>query len=168
MAIDTGEIELYRTQLEKVDKENPGLMRWLHHNFAALKDLLGDLAVQDTTNVTEITNIINTISLTPGPPGPQGDPSTVPGPEGGPGPIGPIGPQGPSGILGLPNGTDGQVLTHGPGDNSDIFWALPLSTIYAPAQTGELVAVNEETDEEAILPEFLLSDEGHVMMVPVG
>lgn len=169
MAVNTEEIELFRTQLEKVDKENPGLMRWLHHNFAALKKVLDDLDDQDTTNVTNIINQINEISLTPGP---QGDPG-VPGIPGEPGEPGPEGPPGPPGAFVPPEPYgDGWILTHGPGGAYDYFWKDPASvvtTIFGPAQTGDLIVVNETEEYEGdLLPEFLLTDDGAIMMVPIG
>lgn len=148
------EIELSRTQLEKVDAENPGLMRWLHHNFAVIKRLLDTLGVdvEDPdqadlqSQIDALEAEIDAIELTPGPqgdPGPPGEPgedSTVPGPQG---------PRGFQGIPGIP-GADG------------------VNGIWAPLQTGELIIVNEETEEEAILPEFMLDPNGQVMMVKIG
>jgi hypothetical protein len=168
VAVDTTEIELHTEALAKFGKEHPQTLQWLLHNFDAIKNVLDDLDDQDTTNVTNIVNQINEISLTPGPPGPQGEPGT----PGTPGSEGPPGPPGPAGVFvpPIPFG-DGWVLTHGPGGAFDYFWRDPgeiTTTVYAPAQTGDLIPVNEGTDDESTLPEFLLDDDGHVMMVPVA
>lgn len=168
MAVDTSEIELHTAALKKFAAEHKPTLDWLLHNFAAIKQVLDDLDDQDTTNVTNITNIINEISLTPGPqgdPGPPGAASTVPGPQGDPGPPGPPGQFVPPEPYG-----DGWILVHGPGGAFDYFWKDPSEItvrIYGPAQTGDLIPVNEETVDEALLPEFALGPEGQVMMIPV-
>lgn len=169
MAVDTSEIELHTAALKKFAAEHKPTLDWLLHNFAAIKQVLDDLDDQDTTNITNITNTINEISLTPGPQGPAG-------PAGAAGAAGATGPEGPTGPAGVfippePYG-DGWILTHGPGGAFDYFWRDPreiTTTIYAPAQTGDLIIVNETEEYEGdLLPEFLLTDEGAVMMVPVA
>lgn len=169
MAVDTSEIELHTSKLKAFAAEHKPTLDWLLHNFDAIKKVLADLDDQDTTNITEITNIINEISLTPGPQGPAG-PAGADGADGGPGPTGPAGPAGVF-VPPEPYG-DGWILVHGPGGAFDYFWRDPAditTIVYGPAQTGDLIVVNETEEYEGdLLPEFLLTDDGQVMMVPVG
>lgn len=172
------EIEEYRTGQEKVDQENPGLMSWLHHNFAVIKSLLAlvasatDLEALQTSvtalssTVTALEAQIAAIEIPE-----EFDPSAlqaaiqdlqdqidaivipvVPPP------------------FAMPDGTDGQILTHGPGGNGDFFFADAADVeglILVPGQTGDLIPVNEGTDDEALLPEFCLDPDGRIIMVSI-
>lgn len=152
MAIND-EIEEYKTSQEQVDAENPGLMAWLHHNFAVIKRLFDatgiDLENPDLTDlqaqIDALENEIETIELTPGPQGPQG----------------------PAGA----NGTDGANGTQGPqGIQGPIGPAGPANiNIFAPMQTGDLFEIEDPVDFSiGVVPEFLLTESGQVMLIQVA
>ena len=62
MAIDTGEIELHISSVEKFAGENPLTMMWLLHNFSVIKDALGSGST--TTDVAALEAAIAAMQAT--------------------------------------------------------------------------------------------------------
>lgn len=171
MALDTSELELSITGLEKFQKESPKTWAHILHNWDVLKRLLA--LVPDAFDSTALEAAIADLQA-------QFDALVIPEAFD------------PSAILAaladlqaqinaivippfpppfvMPDGTEGQILTHGPGGNGDFFFASPeeAGIVFAPAQTGDLIPVNEGTADEAVLPEFVLDDDGKIMMIPVS
>lgn len=186
MAIDTDEIELHIASVEKFAVENPRTMAWLLHNFSVIKDGLDsgstttDLtalqaevdaaelliaalqaslaaleaqvdALDSPADISALEAAIailqgNVIDL-------QAQIDNLPPP------------------FQMPSGSDGQILTHGPGGDGDFFFADPADIeglVYTLAQSGDLIPVNEGTADEAVLPEFMLDPDGKVMLIPVA
>lgn len=186
MPISTDEIELHTAALKKFKAEHPQTLDWLLHNFAVIKAGMdtGATEVDLTTLQAEIDAaealiavLQASLAALQAQVDALGAPADVAALEAAIAAL-------QAAVINLqaqinnlpppfvmPDGTDGQILTHGPGGNSDIFFADQedvVTTTYAPAQTGDLIPVNEETEDEAILPEFVLSPEGQVMLIPVS
>ena len=176
MVISTDELELHTSIIEKFQQENPKTWAHILHNWDVIKNSLasGATATDLTALQTALTALqaeldaleieVAAIDLTPFDPSAllaaiadlqdQIDAVVIP----------PFPPP-----FAMPDGLVDQVLTHGPGGNGDFFFADPaVGVIYAPAQTGDLIPVNEGTIDEAILPEFALDDDGRIMLIPVA
>jgi hypothetical protein len=173
MAINTQEIELHAESLAKFAKDQPQALRWLLHNFDAIKTALdaGTSATDLSGLQAQITALQATVAAL------QAEVDAIP----------PSSSFDPSGLQAqidnlqdqidaivipvipppfvMPDGLDDQVLTHGPGGNGDIFFRDPA--VFAPLQSGDLIPVNEGEADEAILPEFMLDPDGKIMLVQV-
>lgn len=178
MAISTGEIELHTAalKLEQFGRDNPKTLAWLLTNFAAIVAALGSGSeAVDTTALeasilalqTQLAAMQTQIDgLDAGSETPPFDPSALVAAIADlQGQIDAIVIPPPTPPFTMPpGGTNGQILTHGTGGDGDYFWRRAFQG-YAPAQTGDVIVVNEGTDEEAELPEFLLDPDGRVMLV---
>jgi hypothetical protein len=177
MAVETGEIELHTASLsrEKFSEENPNTLLWLLHNFSVISTALTTAATSD--DVTAINDAIEAAQaavaaiqaaidaiVIPAPFDPSSLQAQIDALEADVAALPP-----PTPPFSYPSGTNGQVLTHGTLADEVFFAGLPTSVtaIYAPAQTGDLIPVNEGEADEAVLPEFLLTDDGVIMMVPI-
>lgn len=178
MAIETDEIELSITGIEKFQKENPKTWAHILHNWDAIKTALDSGAL--STDLSSLQASIAAMQITINALQAQVDAidTTQFDPSGLQAQIDALQAQVDAIVIPLfpppfamPDGTNGQILTHGPGGNGDFFFADPVdidNLIYAPAQMEDLVIVNEGTDEEQTLPVFVLDDDGRIMMIPVG
>lgn len=174
MAIQTNEIELHTESLMKFQKEQPQALRWLLHNFDAIKSALDTAGGATDIAALEAQVAALQTSLT----ALQAEVDAIPAasafdPSGLQAQIDSLQDQIDAIVIpsipppfAMPDGLVDQVLTHGPGGNGDIFFADPApGIVYAPGQTGVLVTVNAGDPDESILPEFVLMPDGQIVMV---